>query len=70
MTELGDVEVVTDEPLDDGVATAAAAALRPVRSVHVFEETVVSILRIIKLGLLPPGERLPSERELARRLEV
>lgn len=74
MTELGEVDievgVVTDEPIDDGVSTEAALTLRPVRSVNVFEETVVSILRLIKLGLLPPGERLPSERELARRLEV
>lgn len=49
---------------------AAAAGLRPVRSVNVFEETVESILRLVKLGLLPPGERLPSERELAKRLGV
>jgi DNA-binding FadR family transcriptional regulator len=44
--------------------------LRPVRSVNVFEETVESILRLVKLGLLLPGERLPSERELAKQLEV
>jgi DNA-binding FadR family transcriptional regulator len=44
--------------------------LRPVRSVNVFEETVESILRLVKLGLLLPGERLPSERELAKRLAV
>ncbi|HWF52343.1 MAG TPA: GntR family transcriptional regulator, partial [Solirubrobacteraceae bacterium] len=45
-------------------------ALRPVRSVNVFEETVESILRLVKLGLLLPGERLPSERELAKQLAV
>jgi DNA-binding FadR family transcriptional regulator len=44
--------------------------LRPVRSVNVFEETVESILRLVKLGLLLPGERLPSERELAKQLAV
>jgi DNA-binding FadR family transcriptional regulator len=44
--------------------------LQPVRSVNVFEETVESILRLVKLGLLLPGERLPSERELAKQLEV
>jgi DNA-binding FadR family transcriptional regulator len=45
-------------------------ALRPVRSVNVFEETVESILRLVKLGLLLPGDRLPSERELAKQLAV
>ncbi|HWF55488.1 MAG TPA: FCD domain-containing protein [Solirubrobacteraceae bacterium] len=49
---------------------AGEPVLRPVRSVNVFEETVESILRLVKLGLLLPGERLPSERELARRLRV
>jgi DNA-binding FadR family transcriptional regulator len=44
--------------------------LQPVRSVNVFEETVESILRLVKLGLLLPGERLPAERELAKQLEV
>jgi DNA-binding FadR family transcriptional regulator len=54
----------------DGTSMTTASAIRPVRSVNIFEETVESILRLVKLGLLPPGERLPSERELARRLGV
>ena len=70
MSEFGGGEVVTDKPVDGEIATEAAAVLGPVKSVNVFEETVGSILRLVKLGLLPPGERLPSERELARRLEV
>lgn len=66
MSELGGIDVVAEEPVDDGISTE----LHPVRSVNVFEETVVSILRLVKLGLLPPGARLPSERELAKQLEV
>lgn len=43
---------------------------RPVRSGNAFEETVERILQAIKLGTVSPGERLPSERELAGRLKV
>jgi DNA-binding FadR family transcriptional regulator len=67
MTERGATEIASSE-LDELIAQSAA--LRPVRSVNVLEETVESILRLVKLGLLPPGERLPSERELARQLEI
>jgi DNA-binding FadR family transcriptional regulator len=44
--------------------------LDPVRSVNVFEETLERILQMVKLGLVLPGQRLPSERELALRLGV
>ncbi len=45
-------------------------ALRPVRQGNAFEETVERLLDIIKLGLVPPGGRLPPERELAARLGI
>lgn len=44
--------------------------LRPVRQGNAFEETVERLLDAIKLGLVPYGERLPPERELAPRLGV
>lgn len=47
-----------------------AAVLRPVRSGNTFEETVQRLLQLIRLGLVPEGERLPPERELAERLQV
>src|SRR5579871_6601968 len=53
-----------------GGADATAVVFRPVRSGNAFEETVERLLSIVKLGLVHPGERLPSERELAGRLEV
>jgi len=46
------------------------AVLRPVRSGNAFEEAVQRILQAIKLGAVTAGERLPPERELAKRLGV
>jgi DNA-binding FadR family transcriptional regulator len=46
------------------------AVFPPVRTANVFEETVERILQSIRLGVVPFGDRLPSERELATRLGV
>ncbi|MEU0222330.1 hypothetical protein ABZ281_48265, partial [Streptomyces sp. NPDC006265] len=40
--------------------------LRPVRAGNGFEEALEQILQVVRLGLVPGGERLPAERELAR----
>jgi DNA-binding FadR family transcriptional regulator len=42
----------------------------PVRSQTAFEETLERLSTGIKLGLLPPGSRLPAERELCTRLGI
>jgi GntR family transcriptional regulator, transcriptional repressor for pyruvate dehydrogenase complex len=42
----------------------------PVRSITTFEETVDRLGTAIRLGLLPPGARLPAERELCERLGI
>jgi len=42
----------------------------PVRSQTAFEETVDRLGTAIRLGLLPPGTRLPAERELCARLGI
>lgn len=55
---------------DVGAATAEGAVLRPVRAGNAFEETVQRLMQMVKLGLIPPGERMPPERELATRLGV
>ncbi len=42
----------------------------PVRSQTAFEETVERLGTAIKLGLLPPGTRLPAERDLCMKLGI
>jgi DNA-binding FadR family transcriptional regulator len=44
--------------------------LGPVRAGNAFEETVERLLSVIKLGVIPPGDRFPAERELASLLGV
>ncbi|CAL9392170.1 FadR/GntR family transcriptional regulator [Streptomyces sp. enrichment culture] len=44
--------------------------LRPVRAGNGFEEALEQILQVLRLGLVPAGDRLPAERELAERLGV
>ncbi|WP_078629112.1 FadR/GntR family transcriptional regulator [Streptomyces sp. 142MFCol3.1] len=50
----------------DGLATV----LRPVRAGNGFEEALEQILQVVRLGLVPGGERLPAERDLAERLGI
>jgi len=49
---------------------ATDIAFRPLRTGNAFEECVERVLSALKLGLVSPGERLPSERDLATRLGV
>ena len=44
--------------------------LRPVRAGNGFEEALEQILQVVRLGLVPGGDRLPAERELAERLGI
>ncbi|MDT9684128.1 FCD domain-containing protein [Streptomyces sp. TRM76323] len=44
--------------------------LRPVRAGNGFEEALEQILQVVRLGLVPAGERLPAERELAERMGI
>ncbi|MER5973703.1 FCD domain-containing protein [Streptomyces sp. NPDC002055] len=55
---------------DSADADRLAPVLRPVRAGNGFEETLEQILQVVRLGLVPQGERLPAERELAERLGV
>jgi GntR family transcriptional regulator, transcriptional repressor for pyruvate dehydrogenase complex len=49
---------------------AVAAVFEPVQTPTTFEETVERLGTAIRLGLLPPGARLPPERELADQLGI
>ena len=44
--------------------------LRPVRAHHAFESCVEQLATAIRLGVYPRGSALPTERELAERLQV
>jgi GntR family transcriptional repressor for pyruvate dehydrogenase complex len=46
------------------------AVLRPVRGHHAFESCVEQLGTAIRLGVYPRGTTLPTERELAARLQV
>ncbi|MFJ2020144.1 FadR/GntR family transcriptional regulator [Streptomyces nodosus] len=54
----------------DGPRDRLAPVLRPVRAGNGFEEALEQILQVVRLGLVPDGERLPAERELAERLRI
>lgn len=49
---------------------AGDALFRPVRAGNAFEETVSRLLQAIRLGIVPPGDALPAERDLATRFSV
>src|ERR1700756_2839720 len=51
-------------------SSSLEAMFAPVHSQTAFEETVERLGTAIKLGLLPPGARLPAERELCSRLGI
>ncbi|MFB8248696.1 FadR/GntR family transcriptional regulator [Streptomyces sp. NPDC001046] len=53
-----------------GVRDGLTPVLRPVRAGNGFEEALEQILQVVRLGLVPGGERLPAERELAERLGI
>jgi GntR family transcriptional regulator, transcriptional repressor for pyruvate dehydrogenase complex len=49
---------------------ALEAVFMPVQPASTFEETVERLGSAIRLGLLAPGDKLPPERELAKRLKI
>lgn len=53
-----------------GSPAIVAAVFRAVRTGNAFEDTVERLLEGVKLGVYAPGDRLPPERELTRRLGV
>jgi DNA-binding FadR family transcriptional regulator len=48
----------------------SSALFRPVRSGNAFEDTVARLLQTVRLGIVAPGDALPSERDLAARFSV
>jgi GntR family transcriptional repressor for pyruvate dehydrogenase complex len=52
------------------VSVVGSAIFAPVHSQTAFEETLERLGTAIKLGLLPPGTRLPAERDLCEQLGI
>ncbi len=52
------------------MAVVPHTLLRPQRGGNAFETTVERLVQTIKLGVVPSGERLPPERDLADALQV
>jgi DNA-binding FadR family transcriptional regulator len=67
MQPLTTPRTAADEP---AVRGADQALFRPIRGGNAFEETVERLLQALRLGVVAPGGRLPSGRELAARLGV
>jgi GntR family transcriptional repressor for pyruvate dehydrogenase complex len=62
--------MTTDVRASLGAASALDTIFAPVHSQTAFEEAVERLGTAIRLGLLPPGTRLPAERELCHRLGI
>jgi DNA-binding FadR family transcriptional regulator len=60
----------SEDPVDSTPRLFQSLELRPLKVVNTFEEALAEILKMIKLGMVLPGERLLPERELAQRLEI
>ncbi|UQX00374.1 FCD domain-containing protein [Streptomyces sp. RerS4] len=61
---------MTDTTSEGGAIARLNPVLRQVRAGNGFEEALEQILQVVRLGLVPGGERLPPERELAERMGI
>ncbi|MEV7729277.1 FCD domain-containing protein [Streptomyces sp. NPDC087917] len=61
---------MTDTAGEGGPIARLNPVLRQVRAGNGFEEALEQILQVVRLGLVPGGERLPPERELAERMGI
>lgn len=58
------------DPAEPPGASLDDAVFRPVRAGNSLEDTIARLMQTIKLGVVAPGQALPSERELAVRFSV
>lgn len=65
-----DSEAVPDSAISSTPRVFQSIELGPLKVVNAFEEALGQIMKMIKLGMVLPGERLLPERELAQRLEI
>ncbi len=69
-SEMDEPPVEPVAPASRGGSLVDEAVYRPVRSGNALEDTVARLMQTIRLGVVPPGQALPSERELALRFSV
>lgn len=63
-------ETVRSANGDGALARSRELFLQPVASYNPFEETVAQLVRAIRLGAVPVGDKFPPERELAESLGI
>lgn len=64
------LESVSEEQNGNRESLPYDSIFRPVHSGNAFEETVERLAQAVKLGVVAPGSKLPSERELVTLLQV
>src|SRR5215213_10355195 len=52
------------------MSTSWTTVFEPVDASSTYEETVTRLGTAIRIGVLPPGSKLPPERELAEQLSI
>src|SRR5215217_5660838 len=57
-------------PVSEPVATQISSTIEPIRTLQRYERVAERLAADIRSGAFAAGERLPSERQLARRLGV
>jgi GntR family transcriptional repressor for pyruvate dehydrogenase complex len=67
---IGEGQTLADQTTGTVTAMADSPLLRPVKDGNTFEQTVERLATAIRMGVVPTGERLPPERELAEQLHV
>lgn len=69
-TSLVEPSPIEPSPVEPSESLVDAAVYRPVRSGNSLEDTIARLMQTIRLGVVAPGQALPSERELALRFSV
>jgi GntR family transcriptional regulator, transcriptional repressor for pyruvate dehydrogenase complex len=64
------MDIASETPRTLDTVASLDTVFAPVRSQTAFEEAVDRIGTAIRIGLLPPGTRLPAERELCAKLGI
>lgn len=56
---------MSEDTTDGDLSEVRRAVYRPLRRGNALEDTISRLVQTVRLGVVPPGESLPSERDLA-----